>query len=87
MSQRTTSPFGTSTEHHLAELDRLAKQYRNATVAADEARLALGAQLRLLLHEYDAQRRALAARLAVHDQTVTNLAYGRRARSTAGTGR
>lgn len=79
MATGTTTPaaLGECTTEDLADLDEKAAAFREAEEKLADARKALGETLASLLEGRGAQRKALAERLKVNDQTVSNIAYGR----------
>jgi hypothetical protein len=76
MSAEAIQRFGRATQADLAELDRAARAWGIAQQDAAKARGELAAVMRRLLDK-GAQRKAIAERVGVNDQTVSNVAYGR----------
>jgi len=71
--------FGTCTEEDLDELDHALLMLRRSEEAQRARRSELGAVIRTLLDK-GAERKAVARRTGMNDQTVSNIAFGRASR-------
>jgi hypothetical protein len=77
----TSTEYGSCTEADLVDLDIAMEDLRSAEQDRDDARRAAGELMAALLAK-GAQRKAIAARANVTDQTVTNMAFGRPKKTT-----
>lgn len=69
--------WGEATEEDIAELDAAMAALHAAETEKVAKREEAGRVMRRLMDERGAQRKTIAYRADVNDQTVTNMAYGR----------
>jgi hypothetical protein len=77
----TVATFGTATTADLRQLDAANAKHERSKANTATARTELGSLLYDLLENKGAERKALADRLGVTGQTISNLAYGRTPRN------